>query len=100
MGQVKWTDKSIKNLQAIYNYISSDSEVYAARYINSLIKSTLILETQPFAGRIVPELNKTTVREILYRNYRIVYTVKNEAVEILTIYHAARQLNPETLEED
>ena len=41
----------------------------------------------PHSGRIVPEVNHPAIREILLGSYRIVYRVKDEVVEILTVYH-------------
>ena len=78
MGQIRWTEKSSKNLEAIYNYIANDSKVYAVRFIKSLIKSIAILKNQPNIGRIVPEINDITIREILFKDYRIVYKLIDE----------------------
>ncbi len=44
-----------------------------------------------------PEINDPEIREILFGSYRIVYRVKGELVEILTIYHGARLLDPTRL---
>jgi plasmid stabilization system protein ParE len=56
MGQIKWTGKASDNLLAIFDYIASDSKIYATSFIKSLIDSTRKLETMPFCGRFVPEL--------------------------------------------
>ncbi|HMP07338.1 MAG TPA: type II toxin-antitoxin system RelE/ParE family toxin [Lacipirellulaceae bacterium] len=47
---------------------------------------------QPFpeAGRIVPELDRADVREVLIGSYRIVYLVGSDVVHILTVFHGAR----------
>ena len=47
----------------------------------------------PESGRIVPEYNLRNIREIINQNYRIVYRVKSEIVEIVTIVHGARLLD-------
>ena len=96
MGQIKWTEKASNNLLAIFDYIASDSKIYAARFINSLIDSTRKLETMPYCGRIVPELKSYGFREVIYQNYRIVYrTLKNnDDIEILAIIHSAREIKP------
>lgn len=36
-------------------------------------------------GRVVPELNNEHYREILFGNYRVIYSIKAEYIEILTI---------------
>ena len=51
----------------------------------------------PNSGRIVPELKDPAIREILFGSYRIVYRVKGDVVEVLTVYHGARLLDPSRL---
>jgi len=45
-------------------------------------------------GRMVPEKNDPIIREIIFGNFRIVYRVKAKVVELLTIHHGARLLDP------
>jgi len=51
----------------------------------------------PNSGRVVPELKDPAIREILFGSYRIVYRVKGDLVEVLTVYHGARLLDPSRL---
>jgi plasmid stabilization system protein ParE len=46
----------------------------------------------PKSGRIVPEYNDEDLREKIYGNYRIVYRIKSEAIEIVAICHGSRLL--------
>ncbi|MBT9159584.1 MAG: type II toxin-antitoxin system RelE/ParE family toxin [Dehalococcoidia bacterium] len=94
MGKIKWTEKASHNLQAIHDYIARDSKTYAARFIKSLIGATMKLETMPRCGRIVPELENHGLREVIYRNYRIVYRIieGSQNVEILAVVHGAREI--------
>jgi len=46
----------------------------------------------PKVGRIVPETNDETVRELLYQRYRIIYRVKGDSIEMLSVIHGARDL--------
>ena len=43
-------------------------------------------------GRVVPEENDETVREIIFRSYRIIYKVmaEKEIVAIARVWHGAR----------
>jgi toxin ParE1/3/4 len=68
---------------------------YAVRFVNSLINSTLKLESIPLCGRVVPELDNTKIREVIYQNYRIVYKTFEEIkeVHILAIVHSARDFD-------
>lgn len=94
MGKIKWTGKARHNLEAIYDYIASDSKTYALRCITSLIKATTKLEIMPRCGRIVPEFESYGLREVIYQNYRIIYRIKesSEDIEILAIVHGAREI--------
>ena len=44
------------------------------------------------AGRIVPEFERRDIREVLFRNYRIVYRVKEDQILILTVFEGHRLL--------
>ncbi len=101
MGEIKWTEKASSNLQSIFDYISRDSRLYAARYLKTLILATKRLETMPQSGRIVPEFENPELREVIYGNYRIVYRVigSNEDVEVLAVVHGARDMRAVIREE-
>ncbi len=55
------------------------------------------LRTMPHRGRRVPELPNPAIRELILRNYRLVYRVQGSAVEILTVFEAHRLFPAEDL---
>ena len=48
----------------------------------------------------MPEIGQQDVRQIIHGNYRIIYRIKSEEIQILTVYHGARSLNPDALKEN
>ncbi|MBX7044857.1 MAG: type II toxin-antitoxin system RelE/ParE family toxin [Ignavibacteria bacterium] len=90
MAEIVWTEKSEKSLKSIFDYISKDSKFYVGKFISSLVSSARKLESFPKLGRVVPEFNIETIREIVFYNYRIVYRVNSDLIEILLVIHAAR----------
>ena len=93
MVKVRWTDFALENLIAIGDYIERDSYVYAQMVVDSLFNSVDILEQNPLAGRVVPEFNNRTIRELIRGNYRIVYKLISEIdIDIITVHHSARLL--------
>jgi len=94
MGELRWTEKASKNLQAVFDYISKDSKVYAVRYVKALVHSTKKLENIPRCGRTVPELDDPRFREVIYGSHRIVYRIIGAAddIEILAVIHGARDM--------
>lgn len=97
MVQVRWTNIALNDLKSVYEYISIDSIQYAKIQIIKLKHRTKILKVQPLLGKIVPEFNKDTFRELIEGNYRIIYKVVNDSqVDILTIHHSSRDLRKKT----
>jgi len=93
MVQINWTNQAKSNLKDISEYISKDSKLYAKRQVLKIRNRTIILMTQPYSGRVVPELQEEIIRELLEGNYRIIYKiVSNKRIDILTIHHTAKDL--------
>lgn len=43
-------------------------------------------------GRVVPELEEPTVRELIVGSYRLIYEIEGADVNILSLIHGARDL--------
>jgi toxin ParE1/3/4 len=94
---VKWTDHARSQLRHIHDYIAQDSPIYAKRVADALVRKTLGLDQVPRIGRMVPELNEETVREIPLYSYRILYEIKPEHIDVLAVIHKRRDLQPEEI---
>jgi addiction module RelE/StbE family toxin len=81
-----WTKEALTRLQEIEEYISKDNPTIAIKFINKLISISETLVDNPHMGRIVPELAIENIREILHKNYRIVYIIGKTSIDILTIF--------------
>ena len=93
MVKLIWTDQAINDLGDIGDYIAENSEKYAKLTVKKLFERTDILKTFPQAGRVVPEKNEGNVRELIEGNYRIIYEIVSaDQIDILTVYHSARDL--------
>ena len=94
MVKIIWTNRSLKDLEDIGEYISKDSYHYAKLTLEKIINSTSIIESNPRIGRKIPELNTDSIREIILGNYRIIYEIyKDRQINILTVHHSARLLS-------
>lgn len=89
MAQIKWTPQSLDDIEAIANFIARDSSYYARMFTTKGFEVVDRLELFPESGRIVPELNRKEIREIIFGDYRIIYRIRDDLVEILTVYHSA-----------
>lgn len=95
MAKVRWSKDAIENLKDIKHFISEDSLTYASIFIERIFELVEHLEVFPEIGRKVPETNNPGVREIIYKNYRIVYQLKDDYLEIIAVFHGSRLYSPD-----
>jgi len=98
MAQIKWTTQSLDDIEAIANFIARDSSYYARMFTTKAFETVDRLELFSESGRIVPELNRKKIREVIFGNYRIIYRIRDKLIEILTVYHSARLLDVNKIE--
>ena len=94
MAQVRLTEQAQHELDAIVEYYERIGAADFAEVLEEkIIEKIRRLEHFPRMGRMVPEISDAAIREVLYRNYRIVYVVDRdeEEVEVLTIFHSSQQ---------
>jgi addiction module RelE/StbE family toxin len=92
MMRLVWTEPAVADLQAIVDFIGRDSEVYAATVAERLFQGVEALERFPRMGKVVREVRRPSIREIVVEPYRIIYRIRQDRVEILAIVHGARDL--------
>ena len=90
--RIIWTEKAEKQLDQIFEYIASDSSLYAYRIVGQLIEKAESIPPNPKKGRKVPEYKREDIREVFYHPYRIIYLLKDDTIEILSVIHGARLL--------
>jgi plasmid stabilization system protein ParE len=66
-------------------------------YARKIVESVSRLKDNPKSGRIVPEFEIETIREIIVGNYRIIYLSSEELIQIIAVIHGARLLDDEIL---
>lgn len=89
---IKWSPRATSHFEGICDYIAKDSKYYSALFAKKIISIVKAIPRFPKAGRIVPEYNDENLREKIYENYRIVYRIKVEVIEIVAICHGSRLL--------
>jgi plasmid stabilization system protein ParE len=87
-----WAPSARLDLREISSYIAESRPEASIRFVKSILESVEHLAQFPESGRIVPEFEEPTIREIVRRPCRIVYRVKTHEhiVEIARVWHAAR----------
>ena len=90
------------DVESVSNYTSQVEErrrfephvdySFAQNFAKKIILIIENLNNFPKMGRIVPELENVEIREIIYRNFRIIYRLKQNIIEIARIIHGSRIL--------
>jgi toxin ParE1/3/4 len=88
--RVVWAPQAIEDVEAIRVYVARDSAHYADLLVERIVSAVSRLESHPLSGRVVPEVGYESLREVIHGNYRIVYRVRQDLVEIATVFHGAR----------
>ncbi|MCI7501651.1 MAG: type II toxin-antitoxin system RelE/ParE family toxin [Campylobacter sp.] len=76
------TPRFESEMQGIFDFIAKDSKERAKKFrqeLSSKIKNLLIF---PYIGRI----RSSNVREFIYKDYVVPYTINNDEISILGIY--------------
>jgi len=69
----------------------------ALNFVRRLYRHARRLKTLPYSGAPVPEFGDPETREIIYRNYRIIYEVVLSTVRVLAVHHGAKLLGRQHL---
>ena len=88
--EVTWTDRALADLTNIAAHIAADDPVAAVRWTDTLVDATEPLAATPQMGRQVPEFGRKDLRELIVRNYRIVYRLTADHIEIVTVFEGHR----------
>ena len=93
--RIRWSQEAQASLSEIVAYIGRDSPTRADAFAMRIIESVSRLAGFPDSGRRVPDLSDQSpeARELLVGDYRVLYRVLEDAVEIVTVFHGRRLLH-------
>jgi len=92
--RIIWSPLAIDRVSEIALYIAQDDITASEKWIHSIFNRVEQLIEFPESGRTVPETRREDIRELLFRNHRIIYRIRPEEIAILTIRHT-KQILPE-----
>ena len=90
MTGVRWTDQAVEDVCAIREFIERDSPRYARLVAEQLVVATEQLDLFLRSGRVVPEVGREDLRELIVGDYRIVYRIESETAVLLTVFRSSR----------
>ena len=88
--RIVWSPEAIEDIESIAEYIERDSKFYAKAVVNKVFKVTEKLKDFPKSGRVVPEIGREDIRELIVYSYRLVYQIREEQILIIAVIHGKR----------
>jgi len=85
--RIIWSPLAIDRISEIADYIAQDNIDASVKWIEDIFNEIEKLHKFPESGRVVPEIDRSNIREIIYGNYRIVYQIGEKEISILTVRH-------------
>ena len=98
MIKIRWTHEALLRLIEIEDFISQDSADRARKFVDQIIEHAECLSCNFHSGRTVPEISNPDIRELIFRKYRIVYRIKGNNLDILTVFEGHRLLRIDEIE--
>lgn len=84
--KVVWSDDAVWALVALETRLAQrSSSDKAARIVEALVRRVDRLADHPQLGRVVPEYGQWQLRELVDRWNRVLYRLRSDAVEVVTI---------------
>lgn len=90
--EVIWSPLALEKVRDIAEYIALDNDIAAKKWVNDIFDKAENIGEFPEIGRLVPDLRNQKYREIIFGNYRIIYSVIAE-VKILTVRNCRQLLS-------
>lgn len=90
--RVHWTARAEARLDAIHAYIAQDNPAAASRVTARVLLRSRQIATFPSSGRRVPDYARDDVRELIEGNYRIIYRLLTDRVDVVAVMHCAQLL--------
>jgi addiction module RelE/StbE family toxin len=87
--KVVWSDKAKYQLRSIHAYIAQDSEQYAKRLVDRITNRTKQIAHFPRSGRVTPEFETDTIRELIEGSYRLIYEIRANTIVVAAVVHSS-----------
>ena len=92
MLPLRWTERAVAHLEAIVEYISVTSPVYAEGVVLRIEQRLQLTRAHTQLGKLAPEAGDLFVRELAVPPYRVFYRERSDCLEVLAIVHERQHL--------
>ena len=87
--KIVWTERASGDIEAIVRYIARRDPTAACRIGVGIYDRVQILQENPEAGSILDELRAGGWRKLIFRRWKIIYTLRDETIIVGRVWPAA-----------
>lgn len=87
--EIIWTERASADIEAIVRYIARRDPSAAGRIGLGIFNRVQILIQHPDAGSVLDELRDGGWRKLIFRRWKIVYTIREEKIIVGRVWPAA-----------
>lgn len=90
--RIVWSPLALEWIDEIADYIAEASVEAAKTWLLDIFGVVDRLKEFPESGRVVPEVKRPHIREVVFKNHRVIYRLDRKQVSILTVRHSKQRL--------
>lgn len=96
--KITWSTIAVEQVREIASYLALDKPSAAENWIEGIFESVDRLAGFPQSGRMVPEIKRNEIREIVQGSYRVIYKVQETQILILLVKAYRQKLKENEIE--
>lgn len=90
MSTIAWSAPALEDVTALRKWLARDSKPLSDSVVETIFNAIETVVPFPRIGRVVSEVGDDTVRELLFRTFRIVYKATADGIVVLAILYGGR----------
>lgn len=90
--KIVWSPLALERVNEVADYLAESSVEAARVWLMDIFGAVERLKEFPESGRYVPEVKRPNIRELIFKQDRVIYRVERKQVAILTVRHAKQRL--------
>jgi plasmid stabilization system protein ParE len=93
MVPVRWSKRAQLDFLEIFDILKLVNLRSAVKFADKVRYLIKLIADRPQIGRKVPEFDLPAIREVFWKKYRIIYRIRSNWIELITIFHGSRRLD-------
>lgn len=90
---LSFSKSAIEDLQNIKEYYQGQGIPQIGQdFIASIVEHVETLASHPDIGRVVPEFNDDSIRELIHSPFRVIYLRETQSIKIIRVWRSERLL--------